>query len=138
MPPAEADRRRSTPLQALASLLLARPVRLAAGLLAALAALAIARGSLEAGGGVPAFPGSDKLIHAGAYAVLAGLAMLATAGRRGWPVWLTATLFGGVLEIAQGVMGGGREASLLDAVANGAGALAAVLGVKALIALGRR
>ena len=63
-------------------------------------------------------PNMDKLVHFGAYAVLASLA------RFGWPklwggwIFLGLALFGIGIEIAQQTMNLGRTGSLADTLAN--------------------
>jgi len=70
-------------------------------------------------GNIPYF---DKLMHLGAYAVLAGL------WRLGWPkfwggwIFLGLAIFGIAIEFAQHMMGLGRTGSIADAVANMSGA----------------
>lgn len=83
------------------------------------------------------FPdGADKLGHAGAYAVLGGLLTLATG--RVWLAVLLATLFGVSDEIHQYFVPG-RQADVLDVVADLVGALVGALGVAFLSRLlGRR
>ncbi len=103
--------------------------------LAALAAAAvIAHLSLAPPGEVSAPPISDKLLHFIAYGGLGGLAAAAAPMGRRLLAWGGATVYGAGLEIAQGLGAAGREASVLDAAANAAGAGAGVL---ALIGLAR-
>lgn len=76
----------------------------------------------------PSFWSADKLMHAGAYSVLGFLSARAfSRGRAGSSVLAAATLsafvLGGVLELYQATLPG-RAAEVLDAAANGAGALA--------------
>ena len=66
---------------------------------------------------------SDKIEHAAAYAVLAF--WFASVMRR-WDylyLFLALLAFGGGIEIAQGLMGLGREADLLDLAADAAGSV---------------
>lgn len=67
-------------------------------------------------------PNFDKLLHAGAYFVLAGL--LALAAPRLHLLWIIILpcLYGGGLEIAQSLMGSGRTGSIYDMAANIVGA----------------
>jgi VanZ family protein len=65
----------------------------------------------------------DKLLHFTAYFGLAAMASLALRGRRSAAVALLALIvFGGFLEIVQGYVG--RDADVLDELANTLGALA--------------
>jgi VanZ family protein len=87
------------------------------------------------GSQVPAlkFPGSDKLLHAAAYAVLAAAALFAVPDslRRGKPfcsallVFFFSCLYGLSDELHQSFVPG-RDASLPDAAADAAGAALAV------------
>lgn len=64
----------------------------------------------------------DKLIHCGAYALLAGLPMATLANRRlGWVLAITMACLGAGVEVVQAVAVEGREGSVLDALANVAG-----------------
>lgn len=64
----------------------------------------------------------DKVVHAGIYAVLAGLWTLALGPR--WALcWLLATGFGAVDEVHQGFVPG-RSRDVLDLLADGVGAAA--------------
>lgn len=82
----------------------------------------------------------DKLQHAGAYALLTlllGRAIVPAvrSRRRGWRgAALVAFLYGGLVELAQGLCTASRTAEVGDLLANGAG----VLAVLAVIALARR
>jgi VanZ family protein len=64
----------------------------------------------------------DKIQHLGAYAILAGLATLATGARKGW-LWalLGLVALGGALEIVQGLVG--RDADIRDEIANTLGVI---------------
>ena len=66
----------------------------------------------------PTLIGLDKLKHAGAFAVLAGLAWASWPGTPRWRLVLGLTLFGLAIEAAQGVSGWGRTASLADLLAD--------------------
>lgn len=80
---------------------------------------------------MPTMPGpesmNDKVNHALAFFVLAGLA------HAGWPkagplrVFLLLTAFGALIEVAQYVMAAGRAAELLDLVADMVGILAGLV-----------
>ena len=77
--------------------------------------------SLRPAGTGDAIPHLDKILHLLVYAVLAlGMALA-------WPklsqikVFWTCVVFGGVMELAQGFIGTGRTASLLDGLANSLG-----------------
>jgi len=77
------------------------------------------------------FPGADKLLHAGAYFLLAGLAALAFAASgkdisfAGRAAFAVAVAFGAGVELLQGVMQLGRTAEWGDLLANTFGALLA-------------
>jgi VanZ family protein len=81
----------------------------------------------------------DKLHHAAAYFVLTllvcwALAPTAAARRRvQLAAFLFAVLFGGLMEVAQGLLSSVRSASLLDMLANTIGALAALPAVHFLL-----
>ena len=74
--------------------------------------------SLKPSVSIGSVPNMDKLLHFGAYAILAGLA------RFGWPnlwggwIFLGLGLFGGGIEIAQHMMNIGRMGSIADLIAN--------------------
>lgn len=69
----------------------------------------------------PGIVGLDKLLHAGAFAVLMVLALLASRGRHVGACLAGCLAFGGVIELAQWLMPYGREPSLADMAANGVG-----------------
>ena len=70
---------------------------------------------------------ADKVMHVGVYGLLAFATSLA------WPyvsklkIGLACLSYGGILEIAQGALSTGRVASFWDFVANGVGAVIALL-----------
>jgi VanZ family protein len=101
-------------------------IRRAALTIGVLLAILIGYLSLVPPGDVPAPGISDKLKHFAAYATLAvPVAMwFAPARRRGA---LIVTAYGAGLEVAQALSGTGREGSIADAMANGAGAAAGTL-----------
>ena len=101
-------------------------IRRAAAIIAALLALLIAYFSLVPPGETPAPQISDKIRHFGAYAMLAIPTAMWLAPRRIVPAVVVA-IWGIAMEIAQGLAGTGREASLIDALANTLGACAGVL-----------
>lgn len=101
-------------------------IRRAAAVIAVLLALLIAYFSLVPPGETPAPQISDKLRHFGAYAMLAIPTAMWLAPRRIMPAVIVA-VWGIAMEIAQGLAGTGREASLSDALANTLGACAGVL-----------
>jgi VanZ family protein len=70
-----------------------------------------------------AFEINDKLLHFAAYLVLGAMAAGAVTQRRqtAWAV-LGLILVGAAIEVLQGYVG--RDTSLLDGIANGAGAIA--------------
>jgi len=78
--------------------------------------------SLKPAGSVGGIAHIDKVLHLGAYAVLASLARL------GWPklwggwIFLGLAMFGIGIEVAQHMMNLGRTASLADIAANLLGA----------------
>jgi len=84
---------------------------------------------------LPALGISDKVEHAVAYLLLA-FWFASVMARRDFVYLVLALLaFGGGIEIAQGLMGLGREADLLDLAADGVGIVAGV--VLAATPLGR-
>jgi len=89
--------------------------------LAAVSAYALAPGGAASGGL------SDKALHFGAFATLAVIGgMTGALSARGTPSWRALAFWAGVavaIEVAQGVMPYGREASAFDACASFAGAL---------------
>jgi len=92
-----------------------------------LIATAITVASLVPARDLPPLGVSDKVEHAVAYLLLA-FWFASVMTRRDYVYLILALLaFGGGIEIAQGLMGLGREADLLDLAADGAGILAGVL-----------
>ena len=84
---------------------------------------------------LPALGISDKVEHAVAYALL-GFWFASVMARRDFVYLALALLaFGGGIEIAQGLMGLGREADLLDLAADGVGIVVGL--VLAVTPLGR-
>ncbi|MCA8901027.1 MAG: VanZ family protein [Hyphomonas sp.] len=97
-------------------------IRRAGGVLALLVMGAIAVLSLLPPGDLPPVEGSDKVKHFIAYAVLAApMTIWAGPGRTLRAVILTLG-FGALMEVAQALSPTGREASLLDELANALGA----------------
>ncbi|MEL6567329.1 MAG: VanZ family protein [Pseudomonadota bacterium] len=90
--------------------------------------------ALKPPSGNAGFEGQDKILHAGAFAVLFVLAWLAMRGR--YPVRGVAgcMAFGAAIELAQGAMPFGREPSIADMLAN---SLGIGLGAGAIIVLKR-
>lgn len=78
---------------------------------------------------MPIIPHLDKLIHAGGYALLAVLAVgLFGPGRNRWLALVWLVLFGGLIEIAQGLWAVNRSADVWDLLADAFGiALAAAV-----------
>ena len=78
---------------------------------------------------MPIIPHLDKLIHAGGYALLAVLAVgLFAPGRPRWLALVWLVVFGGLIEIAQGLWAVNRAADPWDLLANSLGiALAAAV-----------
>jgi len=81
--------------------------------------------SLVAPTGAGGFAMQDKVVHFLAYGTVAGLGGIAT--RNVWGAALLAVIWGIGVEAAQAMMALGREASLGDVAANGAGALLAAI-----------
>lgn len=112
-------------------LLRSRPARVAAGVAAVAWAAAIwwLSSQPEPPGSdmVPDVPYVDKLAHAALFGVLAGLTRLAGAGRHA--AWLLALTVGAVDELHQAFVPQ-REPELLDLLADGAGAAAAIAAVE--------
>lgn len=81
------------------------------------------RPNLSTGG----VPHADKLLHFGAYAVLAGMARLGWPRQWGGWIFLGLAVFGIAIELAQHTMDLGRTGSLADTIANLAGAAAALV-----------
>ena len=97
---------------------------LSAALLLVLLAL-ITTVSLQPGtGAVPLFPHIDKLEHFAAYFAVAGVAL--PVFRNALAAFALAALWGAGLEVLQATVAADRDASVFDAVANMAGALAGV------------
>ena len=69
----------------------------------------------------------DKVIHLLAYFVLGAATLPALPRLRPLLVWALLSLFGGGIEIMQGMMNLGRTASFFDGLANASGAFLAVL-----------
>lgn len=69
----------------------------------------------------PGIVGLDKLLHAGAFAVLMLLAVLASRGRHIWACVAGCLVLGAMIELAQALMPFGREPSLADMAANAIG-----------------
>lgn len=111
------------------------PLRsLAAALLVAAAAFAFwaaLQPSLE-----PPGHGIDKLVHAGVFAVLGGLALAASPDRRALLLGLIGlTLLGGMIEVVQGLFG--RDASLFDLAGDVVGIVAGAWAARGVIDRGR-
>ena len=102
-------------------------------LLTAFYALLLLAGSTVTPGGLPRLfdwgelLSADKIAHFGAYAVFAVLLAFSFADQRRNDAVargiLFASLFGALMEVLQGLMNTGREADLLDMIANLVGAL---------------
>lgn len=69
----------------------------------------------------------DKIVHLGAYAVLAGLARLGWPRLWGGTLFLCLAVFGIGIEVAQHLMALGRTGSLADIIANLSGAALALI-----------
>ncbi len=92
------------------------------------AVLTVAYMSLRPSFSVGGVQHMDKILHFGAYGVLAGLARLGWL--RMWAGWLFIGLavFGISIEITQHMMDLGRTGSLADTLANLSGAACALIG----------
>ncbi len=90
-------------------------------IIAALLCVAIGIGTLLPTGALPAAPGSDKMQHFGAFALVAALITLLRAG---WivPVALILMVYGGLIELIQPYVGRSREFG--DFIAGSLGVLA--------------
>ena len=86
----------------------------------------IAYESLVAVGPQPAVAHLDKLVHLVAYGALGVITLPALSRISPLLICLGLGLFGAGIEIAQGSMGIGRSADLLDGLANLCGAILAV------------
>jgi len=75
----------------------------------------------------PSGSNMDKLLHAAAYGVLTTGLVFAWPKRSLSIIFAVAFGFGALIEFLQGRLAIGRTASLADALANGAGALAIIL-----------
>lgn len=89
---------------------------------AILFAIAIMVLSLQPAGDFVGSPYTDKVQHFLAYGALGALILMGWRELRVWQVVLIATLFGICIEVAQGMTNLGRTPSILDAIANLAGA----------------
>jgi len=78
--------------------------------------------SLRPAGTGGAIPHMDKLLHLLVYAVLAFGMTLAWPNISKIKVFWACVAFGGLMEVAQGLLGVGRTASLWDGLANSLGA----------------
>jgi VanZ family protein len=76
---------------------------------------------------VPDLGVSDKFEHAFAYVLLAFWLASVIVRRDYLPLALLLLVFGGAIEVAQGLMRLGRHAELLDLLADGVGIVAGVL-----------
>jgi len=79
--------------------------------------------SLTAVSAPPSVNHMDKLLHAGAYAVITAGLLFALPKRALPGLFIFAFAFGLLLEFLQGTLAVGRTASLYDALANGFGSL---------------
>lgn len=105
------------------------PLRLGVGIYG----LFILWASLRPAGTGGAIPHMDKVLHLLVYAVLAALVSLA------WPrlskinIFWICTVFGGLVELAQGFLTTDRTASLMDGLANSLGAAMGVFVASVLV-----
>lgn len=95
--------------------------------LAFLLAVIIAQQSLSVSNAQGGLPYMDKIVHFIAYGALGVFALPALPRLSPVIVVLALGLFGGIIEIAQGVMGLGRTPDLFDAVSNLGGAFMALI-----------
>ncbi|PWC42156.1 hypothetical protein TSO221_22470 [Azospirillum sp. TSO22-1] len=80
--------------------------------------------------------GIDKLVHAGVFAVLGGLALAAAPDRRSLLLALAGlAALGGMIEVVQGMVG--RDASLSDLTGDVLGIAAGAWAARAVIEMGR-
>lgn len=78
--------------------------------------------SLRPAGTGGAIPHLDKLLHLLVYALLGAGIVLAWPKLSKFRIFWGCVLFGAAMEIAQGLIGSGRMASLWDGIANSVGA----------------
>jgi len=95
------------------------PLRFGVGLYS----LFVVWASLRPAGTGGAIPHMDKLLHLIVYALLACGIALAWPKLSKMKVFWGCAAFGGVMELAQGSIGIGRTASLMDGLANSLGAV---------------
>ena len=69
----------------------------------------------------------DKVFHFVTYALLAALACWVWPRMDRWKIWFGASLYGGLMELCQGILTQDRTASLADGLANAIGAAFAVI-----------
>ena len=100
--------------------------RVSAGM-AIILALIIAQQSLSVSHAQGAVPYLDKVVHFLAYGALGVFALPALPRISPVVVIIGLGLFGGIIEIGQGVMGLGRTADVLDALSNFSGAVMALV-----------
>lgn len=123
----------------LQSPILSRPeVRRAAGLMTIGLAAVIIWASLVSTSQLPPVPGSDKFKHFAAYMALGGPLMIWLGEGRIRLGFALLLVLGAGLEIGQGLGGVGRTASVLDMLANSAGAFTGVLLARLVFYLDRR
>lgn len=99
-----------------------RKMRVLAACAALVCAVLIAILSLEATSAKPRFQWSDKVQHFIAYMALTAPLTIAAGRRRVWLAITASGLYGVALEFAQGALTDNRVPSILDAIANVAGA----------------
>jgi len=90
--------------------------------------------SLSPSGTGGTIPHMDKVLHLLVYAILAAAIALAWPKLSKLRVFWGCVFFGVAMEVAQGLIGSGRTASLLDGLAN---SLGAALGVYAIVLMSR-
>lgn len=80
----------------------------------------------------PEIPGqpTDKIQHIFAFTMLTGLARLAFPTTKNWILFTSLAAFGALIELTQSIMGLGRDASILDWLAD-CGAVAVTMFVMA-------
>ena len=104
--------------------------RLSRGLFFAACVLALVMAALPKPPGVP-FEPSDKIQHIAAFAVLALLARIAFWEARALSIFVSLSLFGALIECVQLVPALGRDADIVDWLADNVAVLAVLLIAKA-------
>ena len=69
----------------------------------------------------------DKVLHLAVYGLLAAIAYWVWPKVHKWKIWLGAALYGGLIELCQGLFTQGRTPSIADGLANAGGAAIVLL-----------